>query len=105
MSHQAISLEAAASHATSHMPTDDAHMEVFNKTLGFFCALIEKGCAFSSVTNFPDSSHTIEQENISSADPEDVGGESQNNSRKRKVRKCHGLLELRYDTYNQPYIQ
>ena len=106
-SHQAISVEATASHTTSHVPTDNAHIEVFNKTLGFFCALVEKECAFSCVADFPDSGDTIEQENNCPVDPEDVDAdsESRNNTHKCKVRKCHGRLELRYDTYNQPYIQ
>ena len=76
-------------------------MEVFHKTLAFFCALIEKGCAFSSVDDFPQSSNIIEQEN----DPPLDGEEFPTGNRRRKANKCSGRLELRYNKYNQPYIQ
>ena len=50
-------------HTASYLPTDNAHMEVFHKTLGFYCTLVEKGCVFSSVANFPDSGDMVKQEN------------------------------------------
>ena len=80
---------------------DDAHVEVFNKTLAFYCALVEKGCAFSSAVDFPESSDTIEQENDPLLDVEELP----TNPRRRKTYKCNGRLELQYDNYNQPYIQ
>lgn len=101
-SRQVLSLEAVALRAATHTPIDNAHAEVFNKTLGFFCALIEKGCSFSSVVDFPESSDTIQQEN-DVADAEIIDDSLR--SRKHKSRKCHGRLELRHDGYNQPYIQ
>ena len=91
----------AAFHATASMSTDDAHVEVFHKTLAFFCTLSEKGCAFSSADNFPELSDTIEQEN----NPPLVAEELPMNSHRRKAHKCHSELELWYDNYNQPYIQ
>ena len=89
----------ATSHVASLSPTDDAHVEVFQKTLAFYCALIAKGCVFSSAVDFPDSSDTIEQENNPPLDADDES------LKKRKVPNCYGSLELKYDSYNQPYIQ
>ncbi|KAF8545872.1 hypothetical protein OG21DRAFT_1528201, partial [Imleria badia] len=80
---------------------NNAHMEVFHKTLAFFCALSKKGCAFSSANDFPESSDTIEQEN----DPLLVAEELPMNNCRHKAHKCHGQLKLRYDNYNQLYIQ
>ena len=94
-------LDAMASHATTSSLTDDAHMEVFNKTLAFYCALVEKGCAFSSTVDFPESSDTIKQENDPPLDVEELP----TNPRWRKAYKCNGRLELQYDNYNQLYIQ
>lgn len=91
----------AASHAAASLPMDNAHTEVFHKTLAFFCALSEKGCAFSSVDDFPESSDTVEQENNPPLNVEELP----TNNRRHKAHKCHGQLELRYDDYNQPYIQ
>lgn len=92
-----------ASRSAVSSPADDAHVEVFHKTLAFFCALTEKGCAFSSAVDFPESSDTVEQENepLAHADAEELPM----NPRRRKARKCRGQLELRHDNYNQPYIQ
>lgn len=59
-----LSCNMMASGSHSSTVQDDAHYEVFLKMLGFFCALINKGYAFSSTANFPDSSDTIKQENI-----------------------------------------
>ena len=100
-----MSLDMAISHATSYSPTDNAHVEVFHKTLGFYCALVEKGCAFSLVADFPDSSDTIEQENNPPGDAEGVDDELPRSNCKRKARMCIGELELKHDDYNQPYIQ
>ena len=79
----------------------DAHVEVFNKTLAFYCALIEKGCAFSSAVDVPESSNTIEQENNPLLDVEELP----TNPHRRKTYKCNGWLEPQYNNYNQPYIQ
>lgn len=98
----AISPHTAIPHVSSHSPTDDAHVEVFQKTLAFYCALVAKGCAFSSAIDLPDSSDMIEQENNP---PVDADGESLRDNRKRKVPNCYGAPELKYDSYNQPYIQ
>ncbi|KAF8122014.1 hypothetical protein EV363DRAFT_1405257 [Boletus edulis] len=98
-SRQAISFDTAVSHAAASSPTDSAHVEVFQKTLAFFCALSEKGCGFSSADDFP-ACDTIEQENDPPLDIE----ESSMNNRRRKTHRCHGQLELRHDNYNQPYI-
>ena len=76
-------------------------MEVFHKTLAFFCALSEKRCAFSSADDFPESSDTIEQENDPPLDVEEL----LMNNRRCKAQKCRSQLELWYDNYNQPYIQ
>ena len=94
-------LDMAISHATSYSPTDNAHVEVFHKTLAF----IEKGCAFSSVTDFPDSSDTIKQENNPPGDAEGVDDELPRSNHKRKAHMCIGELELKHDDYNQLYIQ
>ena len=91
----------AASHSAPSLPVDSAHVEVFHKTLAFFCALIEKGCAFSSVDDFLGSGNAIEQQNIPPLNAEELPM----NTRRRKANKCYGQLELRLDDYNQPYIQ
>lgn len=56
-SHQAMAIlpNMAASYTASCLPTDDVHMEVFHKTLAFYCALVVKGCAFASSIDFLDS--------------------------------------------------
>ena len=98
----AISPHTATPHVASLSPTDDAHVEVFQKTLAFYCALVVKGCAFSSAVDFPDLSDMIEQENNPQVDADD---DSPKDSRKRKIPNCYSTLKLRYDSYNQPYIQ
>ena len=97
---QVITLDATASHAAASSPRDNAHVEVFNKTLAFYCALVEKGCAFSSAVDFPESSDTIEQENDPPLDVEELP----TNPHWHKTYKCNGRLELQYENYDQPYI-
>ncbi|KAG9309526.1 hypothetical protein JVU11DRAFT_10503 [Chiua virens] len=96
-----VLLHTTALHAAASSPTDNAHVEVFHKTLGFYCALIKKGCAFSSADDFPDSSDTVKQENKSPL----ALCTKELSMRKRRTPKCNSRLELLYDGYNQPYIQ
>ncbi|KAG6377394.1 hypothetical protein JVT61DRAFT_15190 [Boletus reticuloceps] len=81
-------------------PQDDVHSEVFLKTFSFFCVLLDKGCAFSSHADFPDSSDTVLQEN----NPVIVKSDDECDHRCKMV-KCCGWLILLYDKYNQPYIK
>ena len=85
-------------------PQDDVHSEVFLKTFGFFCALKDKGCAFSSHADVSGFSDSILQENdhaiVEFDDDSDEPG-----CRCRKVAKCRGRLVLLYNKYNQPYIK
>ncbi|KAF8833986.1 hypothetical protein BDN67DRAFT_915867, partial [Paxillus ammoniavirescens] len=105
-SRQALSIEASTLDTTARTPQDDAHREVFLKTIGFYCALVDKGCAFSSTTDFPDSSDTIQQENDTLDDAENNNiDHARSSRRKHKVPRCHGQLVLKFDNFHQPYIQ
>lgn len=89
-------------------PQDDAHNEVFMKTISFFCALTEKGCAFSSAVE-ADLDSTVEHVLDSATDATGMLVDDLHNpvhSRQHgKGRKCRARLVLRHDEFNQPYIE
>jgi hypothetical protein len=45
-SRHTILVKVAALHATSHAPMDNSHIEVFNKTLGFFLPSLRRDARF-----------------------------------------------------------
>ena len=103
-SHQQLSRETNGHSTKPCTPQDDTHSEVFLKTFGFFCALKDKGCAFSSHADFSGSSDSVLQDN----DHVIVESNDESNEpscRRCRVAKCRGRLVLLYDKYNQPYIK
>ncbi|KIK79500.1 hypothetical protein PAXRUDRAFT_16302 [Paxillus rubicundulus Ve08.2h10] len=102
----ALLIKASTLAATTRTPQDDAHREVFLKTIGFYYALINKGCAFSSTTDFPESSDTIQQENdtLDNAENDNID-DAQSSRHKCKVPRCRGRLVLKFNNFHQPYIQ
>ena len=82
----------------SRLPYHDAYCEVFLKTLGFYCTLLDRGCTFLS--SDLDSSDMLVQENVLVGDAIVECGHN-----RRKSRRCLGHPILRYDDFNQPYIE
>ncbi|KIJ25851.1 hypothetical protein M422DRAFT_273135 [Sphaerobolus stellatus SS14] len=86
----------------SQFPTEsltDASREVFMKTLGFFCALQEGGCLFSS-------------ENSDAYEDSDPTAASQlyeilrdNRAGEKDPDQCNGRLLFHRDSYYRPFIQ
>ncbi|KIJ46902.1 hypothetical protein M422DRAFT_249643 [Sphaerobolus stellatus SS14] len=86
----------------SQFPTEsltDASRKVFMKTLGFFCALQEGGCLFSS-------------ENSDAYEDSDPTAASQfyeilrdNRAGEKDPDQCNGRLLFHHDPYYQPFIQ
>ncbi|KAF8835761.1 hypothetical protein BDN67DRAFT_984400 [Paxillus ammoniavirescens] len=104
-SRQVLLIKVSTLDATAHTPQDDAHHKVFLKTIGFYCALVDKGCTFSSTTDFPDSSDTIQQENntLDNAENDNID-HTRSSCHKRKVPRCHRRLVLKFNNFHQPYI-
>ncbi|KIJ39135.1 hypothetical protein M422DRAFT_258014 [Sphaerobolus stellatus SS14] len=85
---------------------DSAQHEVFMKTLGFFCALMQNGCLFNPEVE--------EDEDEDSEDEEDTPEstllfyESLSDIRSRKpgdIQKCDGKLVFKQDEFGHPFIQ
>lgn len=95
----------------SFLAADTAAKEVFVKTLAFFCALQEHGCAFNDTREFT----TVTQGSDSDADANDEDGcvspaETQRTAAVRRrcrimSRPCRGQLTMRRDHFNRAFIQ
>jgi len=81
--------------------------EIFRKTLGFFCTLLEKGCGFD-LEEVDDKYIGISDRDWSDSESEDSDSNSSYSSlSSNHVRraKCKGQLQLHKNTYGQPFIQ
>ncbi|KAF9232988.1 hypothetical protein BU15DRAFT_66970 [Melanogaster broomeanus] len=120
--HEEISAQLLQS--SSRSSDHSAEKEVFMKTLGFFCALQEKGCPFASDdisasvsgrTHDSPSDATgnddgRSNEGVSCTQYIDnidvvVDGGSSRLSRRPNVKHCQGKLVMENDKYNQPFIR
>ena len=94
----------------------DSQQEVFLKTLAFYCALIERGCLFS--TEMDSNTHISRDED--GTDNECAGDEDGSESmaaaelydilfdmrsRELTAARCNGQLMFRRDIYQRPFIQ
>ncbi|KIJ53274.1 hypothetical protein M422DRAFT_242411 [Sphaerobolus stellatus SS14] len=105
------SSRSMASSPSPTMPAQfDAQRELFTKTVGFFCALIENGCPFA------DSEDLDALEEGSEAEDEDFTQSSpdassmykvllDNRSPRSSTSSCTGKLILRRDSYDHAFIQ
>jgi len=99
---------------SSPEPSDfDAHREVFTKTLGFFCAVVENGCLFERQD--PSNSPNLGS-NIEDVVDFDFDGEKSSivvsyqilldgRSRLNTSDHCNGKMILLRDEFRQPFIQ
>ncbi|KAJ7493180.1 hypothetical protein B0H11DRAFT_2277283 [Mycena galericulata] len=90
------------------IPAEDSPAkEVFNKTLAFFCTLVEKGCAFDPETD--DTEFGSLADSDSDSDSTDSDSESSDvvfRSRQRaRDPTCHGQLLFKSDEYGRPFIE
>ena len=95
------------------------HEEVFNKTIAFYCALLEKGCAFDVKKDgieFDDLIEGEETDHENSSPIEDSNSESQSefdleditsyDSRcKHSAFRCQGQMVMCSNRHGRPYIQ
>ncbi|KIJ21162.1 hypothetical protein PAXINDRAFT_6932 [Paxillus involutus ATCC 200175] len=105
VSHRSIARPPSQLQAT---PQDDAHREVFLKTVNFYCALVEKGCVFVSTIDYPNASERLQHGNtVDDTEPDnfEFGRQSRSCRRCRKGKNCRGQLVLCYNIYQQPFIQ
>ncbi|KAF8833796.1 hypothetical protein BDN67DRAFT_998876 [Paxillus ammoniavirescens] len=97
---------ASASSPSSQPPLNTAEKEVFLKTLGFFCALEERGCPFTmdDVRNDDDMTSLSSDQYMDNIDVVLDNGASCS-SRRPGVKRCRGKLVMEFDKYNQPFIR
>ena len=91
--------------------------EVFNKTLAFYCVLLEKGCTFDVKKDgieFDDLIEGEETERETSSPIEDSESElefdfeditSYDSRRKHSTFHCPGQMVMRSNRHGRPYIQ
>ena len=114
-SHHLVSratIAADRSYASQLTSSNTAEKEVFLKTLGFFCALKERGCPFTledvshaeDISGPVDAGLTCDQymENIDVVLDDGALPSSRCPSAKPH---CQGKLVMEIDTYNQPFIR
>lgn len=88
-----------------------AKEEVFNKTLAFFCALLDKGCSFNIAVDGEDYSNITEHEdNISTTELTDEYSETMDSGRDCRFRSgnansCKGKIGMYDDMYGRPFVQ
>lgn len=102
------------SYASQLTSESTAEKEVFLKTLGFFCALKEGGCRFTS-----EDVNCVE-DNYTASDSVDAGltcdqyidnidlvldNGASHSSRWPRAKHCQAKLLMEVDTYNQPFIR
>ena len=78
------------------------------KTIVFFCALTEKGCAFMSAADTDlelGFEHVLDDTTDTTGTLMDDLHNSARSRRHGKGRRCHGQLMFRHDEFNQPYIE
>ncbi|KAJ7815996.1 hypothetical protein B0H13DRAFT_2460922 [Mycena leptocephala] len=102
----------------------EAKKEIFAKTLGFYCTLAEKGCAFDLGTDGEDICSTgltdnadldPESESDTSDSDSELDGEPDSKTRTKIINDCRrkkssrslckGRLELRLDEYGRSFVQ
>lgn len=102
----------------------EAKKEIFAKTLGFYCTLAEKGCAFDLGTDGEDICSTgltdnadldPESESDTSDSDSELDGEPDSKTRTKIISDCRrkkssrslckGRLELRLDEYGRSFVQ
>lgn len=82
--------------------------EVFNKTLAFYCVLLEKGCSFDVEKDgieFDDlvESEETDGETSSTEDSEDIT--SYDSRRKHSAFRCPGQMVICLTRHGRPYIR
>ena len=84
--------------------------EIFNHTLAFFCTLLVKGCSFDQETNVEDLGlvHSVHEADSESDKPQD--GENLtlilcDCQKLKKENMCKEMYEIRYNKYEQPFLQ
>jgi hypothetical protein len=95
--------------APNHCNTSPGE-EIFMRTLAFFCALIEKGCAFNIETDskhfIQDDRHDWESEISSGSEADSEEQEVTDCWRKTSsLKKCKGKLVMCFGKYRQHFIQ
>lgn len=85
-------------------PNHAANEEVFRRTLAFYCALTDQGCAFGSDTNSDDGALSEPDSDISDSQEIDRD-DSIHDSRRRLRAHCKGLPILAVDKYDRPIVQ
>ncbi|KAJ7065891.1 hypothetical protein B0H15DRAFT_807690 [Mycena belliarum] len=83
--------------------------EVFDKTIAFFCTLLENGCAFDPETSNTDFGSFGDSDSDSDSESDNPDSESSEtllrNRRRPRDPTCRGKLCFRADEYGRPFIQ
>ncbi|KIJ53896.1 hypothetical protein M422DRAFT_242163 [Sphaerobolus stellatus SS14] len=86
--------------------TTTAGQEVFLKTVGFFCALIQNGCTFESISELKEEEDSeVSDSDFDSNELEFYEITHDIRSRKDKIPQCSGKLVFRNDSFGRPFIQ
>ncbi|KAJ7219839.1 hypothetical protein C8J57DRAFT_1095131 [Mycena rebaudengoi] len=105
-----IGLKVCSARGQRPHAVDTAEKEVFDKTLAFFCALLEKGCAFDPATDDVE----VDENDLDSDSDSDCNSDSDDsnsshmqpsNRRRPKDPTCRGKLVFKSDEYGRPLIQ
>ncbi|KAF8180705.1 hypothetical protein K438DRAFT_2021287 [Mycena galopus ATCC 62051] len=92
----------------------EAKKEIFFKTLGFYCTLVEKGCAFDLVedgeglrsTGLVDEDPESDSDSDSESDEHETGTSVIEDCRRKEPRsRCKGKLTLQLDEYGRSLVR